>query len=207
MTFESEIELYDGTDIVDEACGDNKIAVDGVFETLAYHFPHRRHSQLMELEPWRDAVLGIDVPHCAHLPKVPYRSGILENMNHTFRKFSQWISERMGSPWAFVIAVFVIAIWALSGPLFGYSEQWQLIVNTGTTILTFLMVFLIQNTQNRDARAIQLKLDELIRAIDPARNILIDIEDMEDSELALLQEEFKKFRAKKIAEIISKKNR
>jgi len=128
-------------------------------------------------------------------------------MNHLFRRLAHWTSEKMGSPWAFVVSVAFIIIWALSGPLFGYSEQWQLMVNTATTILTFLMVFLIQNTQNRDARAIQLKLDELIKAINPARNMLIDIEDMEDSELALLQEEFKKFRAQKIAEIISKKNR
>jgi len=128
-------------------------------------------------------------------------------MNHAFRKFSQWISERMGSPWAFVIAVSVIVIWAMSGPFFGYSEKWQLMVNTGTTILTFLMVFLIQNTQNRDGRAIQLKLDELIKAIDPARNMLIDIEDMEDDELSLLQDEFRKFRDMKIAEIKDRKKR
>lgn len=128
-------------------------------------------------------------------------------MYHTFRKFSQWISERVGSPWAFVTAVVLIIIWAVSGPFFDYSEKWQLIVNTGTTILTFLMVFLIQNTQNRDGRAIQLKLDELIKAIDPARNALIDIEDMEDSELTLLQDEFRKFRDTKIAEIRGKKQR
>jgi low affinity Fe/Cu permease len=126
-------------------------------------------------------------------------------MNHTFRKFSQWISERMGSPWAFVTAVLVIVIWAISGPFFEYSEKWQLMVNTGTTILTFLMVFLIQNTQNRDARATHLKLDELIKAIRPARNMLIDIEDMEDDELTLLQEEFKKFRDAKIVEIKTRK--
>lgn len=122
-------------------------------------------------------------------------------MYHAFRRFSHWISERMGSPWAFVLAVAAILVWAISGPLFGFSAGWQLIINTGTTILTFLMVFLIQNTQNRDAHAIHLKLDELIRAINPARNALIDIEDMEDEELAMLQEEFKKFRAQKIAEI------
>ena len=127
-------------------------------------------------------------------------------MNHLFRKFSHWVSERMGSPWAFVVAVIVIVAWALLGPFFGYSEKWQLMVNTGTTILTFLMVFLIQNTQNRDARATHLKLDELIKSIRPARNMLIDIEDMEDEELRLLQEEFKKFRDAKIIEIKSRKN-
>ena len=126
-------------------------------------------------------------------------------MSHLFRKFSQWISQKVGSPWAFIFAVLAILLWAAAGPLFRYSENWQLIINTGTTILTFLMVFLIQNTQNRDAHAIHLKLDELIRAIAPARNTLIDIEDMEDEELALLQEEFKKFRDEKIAEIKAKR--
>ncbi len=122
-------------------------------------------------------------------------------MNHLFRLFARWISEITGSPWAFMFAIGAIATWALSGSYFDYSDNWQLVINTCTTILTFLMVFLIQNTQNRDARATHLKLDELIKAIDPARNTLIDIEDMEDDELALLEEEFRVFRAQKIAEI------
>lgn len=122
-------------------------------------------------------------------------------MHQFFRKFSHWTSEKMGSPWAFAAAVALISSWAILGPIFKYSESWQLFINTCTTILTFLMVFLIQNTQNRDARATHLKLDELIKAIDPARNTLIDIEDMEDEELAQLQEEFKQFRAQKLAEI------
>ena len=96
-------------------------------------------------------------------------------MHPFFRKFSHWTSEKVGSPWAFVVAVVVILIWALLGPIYHFSENWQLMVNTGTTILTFLMVFLIQNTQNRDAQAVHLKLDEIIKAIDPARNDLIDI--------------------------------
>jgi low affinity Fe/Cu permease len=128
-------------------------------------------------------------------------------MYHVFRRFSHWTSEKVGSPWAFALAITAILIWAASGPLFDFSESWQLIINTGTTILTLLMVFLIQNTQNRDARAIHLKLDELIRTSNPARNSLIDIEDMEDEELALLQEEFKKFREQKIAEIKGKRHR
>lgn len=107
----------------------------------------------------------------------------------------------MGSPWAFGIALSVVAAWAFTGPFLNFSTSWQLFINTTTTILTFLMVFIIQNTQNRDARAVHLKLDELIRAVRPARNMLIDIEDMEEDELALLQEEFKKFREAKIAEI------
>lgn len=127
-------------------------------------------------------------------------------MHPFFRKFSHWTSEKVGSPWAFAVAIVAIIAWAVSGPFFGFSENWQLLINTCTTILTFLMVFLIQNTQNRDARAIQLKLDELIRVIDPARNTLIDIEDMEDEELELLQKEFVKFRAAKIAEIKESRN-
>lgn len=127
-------------------------------------------------------------------------------MHPFFRKFSHWTSEKVGSPWAFVIAVAAILLWAAAGPYEHYSENWQLVINTGTTILTFLMVILIQNTQNRDARATHLKLDELIRAIDPARNALIDIEDMEDEELELLQKEFEQFRAKKIAEIREGRN-
>lgn len=128
-------------------------------------------------------------------------------MQNLFRKAAHVTSDKVGSPGAFAIAIGLILIWAVSGPFFGFSDTWQLIINTGTTILTFLTVFLIQNTQNRDARAIHLKLDELIRAIDPARNSLIDIEDMEDEEIAQLQEEFKDFRAKKIAEILKRKSR
>ncbi|OGM91781.1 hypothetical protein A2755_03125 [Candidatus Wolfebacteria bacterium RIFCSPHIGHO2_01_FULL_48_22] len=128
-------------------------------------------------------------------------------MHEIFRKAAHWSSEKLGSPWGFGIALSLIVIWALSGPLLGFSTTWQLIINTATTVLTFLMVFLIQNTQNRDARAIHLKLDELIRAVRPARNMLIDIEDMGDDELALLQEEFKKFRDAKIAEIKIKRKR
>lgn len=127
-------------------------------------------------------------------------------MHTAFRKVAHFASEKLGSPWAFVIALSLIVIWAVSGPFLHFSTTWQLLINTMTTVLTFLMVFLIQNTQNRDAKAIHLKLDELVRAIDPARNILIDIEDMEDDELELLQTEFKKFREEKIAEIKEKRS-
>jgi low affinity Fe/Cu permease len=126
-------------------------------------------------------------------------------MHVVFRKVAHYASEKLGSPWAFVIALSLIVLWAISGPFLNFSTTWQLLINTMTTVLTFLMVFLIQNTQNRDAKAIHLKLDELVRAIDPARNSLIDIEDMEDNELELLQTEFKKFRAEKIAEIKGKR--
>src|SRR5882672_1115630 len=100
-----------------------------------------------------------------------------------FRKFSHNTSVGVGSPWAFGIAVLVILTWGLSGPLFGFSDTWQLVINTGTTIVTFLMVFLIQNTQNRDAIAMHLKLDELIRAIKGARNRMVDLDELSDEEL------------------------
>src|SRR3989454_5843764 len=95
-------------------------------------------------------------------------------MNEPFRKFAQTTSKMVGSSWAFILAVLIILVWAVTGPLFHYSDTWQLVINTGTTIITFLMVFLIQNTQNRDAKAIHLKLDELIRGVKGARTNLVD---------------------------------
>lgn len=112
-----------------------------------------------------------------------------------FGRFAAAASEWLGSAWAFVAAGVVIVVWGATGPLFHYSDTWQLVINTGTTIVTFLMVFLIQNTQNRDARAINLKLDELIRAVDKARNRMIDAEDLSDEELAVLREEYRTLRA------------
>jgi low affinity Fe/Cu permease len=106
-----------------------------------------------------------------------------KNTTDWFRKVAQRVSLAVGSPGAFGLSLFVIIVWALLGPVFQYSDTWQLIINTGTTIVTFLMVFLIQNTQNRDARAIHLKLDELIRANRHARNKLIDLEQLSDEEL------------------------
>ncbi|NLG73772.1 MAG: low affinity iron permease family protein [Chloroflexi bacterium] len=116
------------------------------------------------------------------------------SINDIFRRFSAFASNVVGSPWAFLVALLVIVLWAVSGPVFGFSDTWQLVINTGTTIVTFLMVFLIQNTQNRDARAIHLKLDELLRTMKGARTSMVDLEDLSDEELARLQEEFKRFR-------------
>jgi low affinity Fe/Cu permease len=115
-------------------------------------------------------------------------------MNELFRKFAHKTSVVVGSPWAFIAAVAIIVVWAVSGPIFGFSDTWQLVINTGTTIVTFLMVFLIQNTQNRDAVAIHLKLDELIRGVKSARTSLVDLEDLSDAELEQLQQEFRRLR-------------
>ncbi len=115
-------------------------------------------------------------------------------MNEFFRKFAHRTSEVVGSPWSFIVAVGIIIVWAVTGPIFHFSDTWQLVINTGTTIVTFLMVFLIQNTQNRDAKAIQLKLDELIRSGEKARDNLVDLEDLSDDQLKQLEEEFHRFR-------------
>ena len=115
-------------------------------------------------------------------------------MRELFRKFAQTTSTMVGSSWAFILAALIILVWAGTGPLFHYSDTWQLVINTGTTIITFLMVFLIQNTQNRDAKAIHLKLDELIRGVKGARTHLVDLETMSDEELDRLQEQFQRVR-------------
>ena len=112
----------------------------------------------------------------------------------TFRRLAKVIAAAIGSPLAFVLAVLAVAIWALLGPVFHYSDTWQLAINTSTTIITFLVVFMIQNTQNRDSKAIHLKLDELIRSIENARNGMIDSEDLPDDELSRLEGEFSKLR-------------
>lgn len=112
-------------------------------------------------------------------------------MSDMFRKFSHQISIVLGKPWAFIVAILIVLLWALTGPLFGFSDTWQLVINTGTTVITFLMVFIIQNTQNRDAKTIHLKLDELIRASTKARNRIIDLEDVTDNEIKKLQDEFR----------------
>lgn len=115
-------------------------------------------------------------------------------MNNWFRKFAHTVSGLVGSPISFMLACLLIIGWGLIGPLYGYSDTWQLVINTGTTIVTFLMVFLIQNTQNRDARSIHLKLDELIFANKHARNKLIDLETLSDKELDDLHSELCKMK-------------
>lgn len=109
-----------------------------------------------------------------------------------FTRFAKWTAHATGRPIAFILAVLVIILWAATGPIFHFSDTWQLVINTSTTIMTFLMVFLIQNTQYRDSEAIHIKLDELIRAIKEARNSLLDLEEMEDDELDRLRADYEK---------------
>lgn len=126
-----------------------------------------------------------------------------KNKTDSFHRISVKIANKVGTPWAFYIALIVIIVWLLTGPIAHYSDTWQLVINTGTTIVTFLMVFVIQNTQNRDGKAMQLKLDELIHHTTGARNEFVDLEDLADFELEELQVQFKeiheKIHAKKIA--------
>lgn len=107
-----------------------------------------------------------------------------------FHRFAKWTAHATGHPASFVMALFVIAVWSLTGPLFHYSDTWQLVINTGTTVVTFLMVFLIQNTQNRDSQAVQIKLDELIRSVEGAHNALLDLEELTDNELTRIRERY-----------------
>ena len=115
-------------------------------------------------------------------------------VSDAFRVFAHRSAAMLGSAWAFASAAFVILVWIVTGPTFHFSDTWQLIINTATTIITFLMVFLIQNTQNRDAKAMHLKLDELIRAIQGARNQLVDLENLSDDDLKSLEEQFRRLR-------------
>ena len=115
-------------------------------------------------------------------------------VSDAFRIFARRSSMALGSAWSFAGAALVILVWILSGPLFHFSDTWQLVINTATTIVTFLMVFLIQNTQNRDAKAVHLKLDELIRAVKDARNELVDLENLSDEELTKLEKQFRRMR-------------
>jgi low affinity Fe/Cu permease len=117
-------------------------------------------------------------------------------MSDAFRIFARRSSAVLGSAWAFASAILIIVVWGLTGPTFHYSDTWQLIINTGTTIVTFLMVFLIQNTQNRDAKAVHLKLDEIIRALQGARNELVDLEKRSDEDLTRLEKQFERIRKK-----------
>ena len=118
----------------------------------------------------------------------------MSKVRNAFSHLSRHVANAIGTPYAFAVAFLVILVWAALGPIFGFSDTWQLVINTGTTIVTFLVVFLIQTTQNRDSKALHLKLDELIYVISKARNRLIDAEDLTDEELDRLETEFKEVR-------------
>src|SRR3977135_827665 len=115
-------------------------------------------------------------------------------MNEWFRKFSVGAADALGSSWMFIANIFLLLVWLGSGPFFKFSDTWQLLVNTATTVFTYLAVFLIQNTQNRDAKAIHLKLDELIKGVGGARTQLVNLEELSDEELTTLQQEFTRLR-------------
>lgn len=123
-------------------------------------------------------------------------------MVDSFRRFANTTSKALGTPLAFALAVLVIVVWAVTGPLFHYSDSWQLVINTGTTVVTFLMVFLIQATQNRDATALHLKMDELIRSTREARNTFAALENASEEELKDFQDEFKKLRSEGPSETV-----
>lgn len=120
----------------------------------------------------------------------------MAGVGNAFNELAKWASRATGRPTAFVLATSTVVVWAVTGPMFGFNETWQLVINTGTTIITFLMIFLIQNTQNRDTAAIQIKLDELIRAMEGAHLALLDLEELEDHELERLRAEYEKLAAK-----------
>ena len=121
-------------------------------------------------------------------------------MNNFFRKLSQRTSNAVGSPWAFLAALLVVIVWALTGPIFGFTDTWQLVINTGTTIVTFQMVFLIQNSQNRDFKAMNLKLDELIRGTKGPRTELVALEEMNDEDLEKLHQQYLELQQRRGAE-------
>lgn len=126
-----------------------------------------------------------------HVVPEQIESSVIPKQHDAFHRISQVVSTKLGSPYAFLFAVLLVIVWLLSGPLFNFSDTWQLVINTTTTIVTFLMVFAIQNTQNRDAKAMQLKLNELIKSNHGARTEFVDIEDLNDNELDILQDQFK----------------
>ena len=125
----------------------------------------------------------------------------MNRLHHWFTVFAKWTAHVSGHPLAFVAAVGLIIVWAVTGPIFNFDNTWQLVINTGTTIVTFLMVFLIQNTQNRDTGAIQTKLDELIRSIHGAHNALLDLEELDEAEIEHIRRDYTKLAAQARAAI------
>jgi low affinity Fe/Cu permease len=147
---------------------------------------------ISRLEPGGAVVLGVHPPGTLHAPQPPSGapSVTVETIAPSaFARFARQIAWLAGSPGAFALALGLIAVWAATGPIFGFSDTWQLVINTGTTVVTFLMVFVIQNAQNRDGEAIQVKLDELVRATQNARNTIIGIEKLDDAHVRALEAE------------------
>jgi len=132
-----------------------------------------------------------------------HEAPVIEEPRELFRHFAHWTAEVAGSVWMFAAAVVLILIWVATGPIFHFSDTWQLVINTGTTIVTFLMVFLIQNTQNRDGRAIHLKLDELIR-VSKARNLFMNLEELSDKELAELADSLAAMRERSVQKLAAR---
>lgn len=124
-----------------------------------------------------------------------------------FTRFAKWAARATGRPGTFIGAVLIILVWAFTGPIFDFSDTWQLVINTGTTIITFLMVFLIQNTQNRDTEAMQIKLDELIRAVSSAQNTMMDLEELDEEELDKIRAEYEKLAEKARKKLQSTKSK
>ncbi|TLY49108.1 MAG: low affinity iron permease family protein [Gammaproteobacteria bacterium] len=124
----------------------------------------------------------------------------------TFGRFANWAARATGRPLTFALALAVILVWVITGPMFHFSDTWQLVINTGTTIITFLMVFLIQNTQNRDGEALQIKIDELIRAIEGAHNALLDLEELDDALLDQTRARYRKLAERARADVASGKS-
>jgi len=150
-------------------------------------FP-QKHKNVMKQNSQRE----VRQPKSNRQPSLPAPTGAGER----FRHWAHRVAEGVGSPWSFLAALLVIIGWGVTGPLFHFSDTWQLVINTATTVITFLMVFVIQNTQNRDAKAIHLKLDELLRGVEGARTGLVNLEGLTDTELDALQKEFEKLREK-----------
>jgi low affinity Fe/Cu permease len=161
--------------------------------------PRKKVMSLAVLKGWtdrrkvREPALSVEMEN--HKQKEQTASGnFLAAVSNVFRVFARKSSVVLGSAWTFAAAIFIIVAWALTGPKFHYSDTWQLIINTGTTIVTFLMVFLIQNTQNRDAKSVHLKLDEIIRAVKGARNELMSLQESSDEDLEKLEKQFTRIR-------------
>lgn len=150
-------------------------------------------------QPYTFGVPGTAVarpPAPAVYAAMPSSSKAKPARNAWFSRFAKWTAQHAGRPSTFLLAGLVIAAWAISGPMFEFSDTWQLVINTGTTIVTFLMVFLIQNTQNRDSQALHVKLDELIRALKGAHNSMIDLDNLTDEELERIQDHYAKLARK-----------